>query len=201
MNLLNKLLNSLSDFFCHSKDEESDTIEVAPEKDSICDSTQDEELNEAPNEAPNEALNINAKTFTNSKGEVFQADKSSYRGSLFFKDANLLFYLGKVMIDLNNVSSCKYKSRDYSDGMICYIERDLDTESGKIKKNINEEWMGPSQDDYVAYNEDKDYRYLTFYFKDGESLVLDDDVYDYDYEVWNWLEEIFCTKNSENMEA
>ncbi len=180
MNCLRKLLSSL---FCHPKDK-SNATEVVPE------------TNNETQEEPAEELNISAKSFTDSNGQVFHADKSSSKGSLLFKDAHLLVYLGTVRIDLNNISDCTYESRSHGNGMISYIEHTLYTESGEIKKHDIDEWMGPSQDDYVSYMEDSDYRYLHFSFKDGKRLSLEDK--EYDYEVWVWLKELFCkdTNNS-----
>lgn len=200
MNYLSKFLKSLNDLFCHSEDEKSDAIEVVPEKDQESQTMNDSPLqDEEQDEGVNEGLiNINDKSFTDSNGQVFHADKSSSQGSLLFKDANLLAYLGIVRIELNNISDCTYNCRSHSCGEISYLEHTLYTESGKIEKHDYEEKMGSSHDDYVSYMEDDDYAYLSFHFKDGKSLTLDYHIYKYDYEVWEWLKELFCkdTNNS-----
>ena len=182
MNLLSKLKEMATVLFCHSKDRKTDAVAV-PEKDQESQTMNSDSLK-------NEELNINAKTFTDSNGQVFQADKSSSKGSLLFKDANLLVYLGTVKIDLKSLSVCSYHSRDHYDGEISYINHTLYTESGKIEKRDYVEAMGSSHDDYVSYTEDDDYQYLSFQFKDGKSLNVDD----YDCEVWKWLKELFCIK-------
>ena len=192
MNLLSKLQEMLTGLFCHSEDEKSDAIEVVPEKEQEPQTVNDDSLrDEEPEEKQNEGLiDINAQTFTDSNGQVFQADKSSSKGSLLFKDANLLVYLGTDRIDLNNIFECSYHSRYHGGGEISYTNHTLHIESGNIVKNDYVNAMGPSHDDYVSYMEDDDQEYLTFFFKDGKSLNM----YDYDYEVWEWLKELFCIK-------